>query len=114
MILLVERRRPFGIGTFSLLIVALGFAFNYAWGPDDFRFGYYLFHQMNWPIYSKGDEGLIIPTVITAIFWIPAIIIARKHNVHYGTKTASIVAGAMLIICFIGPLVTMLDWIVNS
>ncbi|PAF31341.1 hypothetical protein CHI14_12525 [Paenibacillus sp. 7516] len=111
---MVERRRPYGIGTFSLLIVALGFAFNYAWGPEDFRFGYYLFHQMNWPIYSKGDEGLVIPTVTTAIFWIPAVMIARKYDHHYGTRVAFNVARFMLIICFIGPLVIVLDWIVNS
>ncbi|MGF9697424.1 hypothetical protein [Paenibacillus sp. MABNR03] len=111
---MIQQRKPIGLGTFSLLVIALGFAFNYAWGPEDFRFSYYLFHQMNWPIYSNGNDGLHLPFVATAFFWVPAVVIARKYDYHYGTRVAFNVARFMLIFCILGPLVLVLNWIIHS
>lgn len=111
---MIKQRKPLGIGTLSLLVLAMGFAFNYGWGAENFRFGYYLFELLKLPIFSNGDQGLHLPFVATAIFWIPAVIIASKYRSHYGTRVVFNVAGFMLLLCIVGPVVNMVDRFVNS
>ncbi|APO44181.1 hypothetical protein C161_20752 [Paenibacillus sp. FSL R5-192] len=111
---MTTQRKPFGLGTLSLLILAMGFAFNYGWGEENFRLGYRLFELLNLPIYSNGDQGLHIPFVATAIFWIPTIWIAKKNRSHYGSSVACNVAAFMLVFCIIGPIITVVDWFVNA
>ncbi|MHA7580268.1 hypothetical protein ACX12E_07705 [Paenibacillus vandeheii] len=111
---MIQQRKPLGIGTVSLLLLVLGFAFNYGWGEQNFSFGYYLFEQLNLPIYSNGDQGLHFPFVAAAIFWIPAVIMAGKYRSHYGTSVTFNVAAFMLLLCIVGPVVDVVDRFVNS
>ncbi|MDN4600229.1 hypothetical protein P5G61_03240 [Paenibacillus sp. F6_3S_P_1C] len=94
---MIIQRKPLGIGTFSLLVLVLGFAFNFPWGPEKFKISHYLFNLLNLPIYSNGHQGFNIPFMVAIIFWLSSFLIARKYHSHYGTKVAYKVGGFMLI-----------------
>ncbi|MCZ1263273.1 hypothetical protein SAMN04487896_4718 [Paenibacillus sp. ov031] len=111
---MIQQRKPLGIGTLSLLVLAMGLAFNFPWGTEKVQISHYLFNLLNVPIYSNGDQGLHLPFVAAAIFWIPAVIIASKYRSHYGTKVAFNVAAFMLLLCIVGPVVNIVDRFVNS
>ncbi|WP_339240023.1 hypothetical protein MKX40_05455 [Paenibacillus sp. FSL R5-0517] len=111
---MTTQRKPLGFGTLSLLVLTMGLAFNFPWGKADFMISHYLFNLINIPIYSNGTQGLHIPFVVAALFWIPAFLIAKKYRAHYGTSVARNVAAFMLVFCIISPIITVVDWFVNA
>ncbi|MEK4370450.1 hypothetical protein MHI48_05685 [Paenibacillus sp. FSL H7-0942] len=111
---MTTQRKPFGLGTLSLLVLLMGLAFNFQWGKTNFMISHYLFNLINIPIYSNGTQGLHIPFVVAALFWIPAFLIAKKNRSHYGTSVSYNVAGFMLLLCIIGPVIPVIDWMVNG
>ncbi|PQP83078.1 hypothetical protein C0Q44_17225 [Paenibacillus sp. PCH8] len=111
---MITQRKPLGLGTLSLLVLAMGLAFNFPWGATKFMFSHYLFDFIHLPIYSNGTQGLHIPFVIAALFWIPTFLIARKYRAHWGTGVSYNVAGFMLLLCIIGPFIHVIDWMVNG
>ncbi|OMF62219.1 hypothetical protein MKY66_05515 [Paenibacillus sp. FSL R5-0766] len=111
---MTTQRKPLGLGTLSLLVLLMGLAFNFQWGKTNFMISHYLLNLINIPIYSNGTQGLHIPFVVAALFWIPTIWIAKKNRSHYGTSVACNVAAFMLVFCIIGPIITVVDWFVNA
>lgn len=75
---MITQRKPLGLGTLSLLVLLMGLAFNFQWGKTNFMISHYLFNLINIPIYSNGTQGLHIPFVVAALFWIPAFLLAKK------------------------------------
>ena len=110
---MTTQRKPLGLGTLSLLVLLIGIAFNFQWGTTNFMISHYLFNLINIPIYSNGTQGLHIPFVIAALFWIPAFLIA-KNSSRSGTSVSYNVAGFMLLLCIIGPVIPVIDWMVNG
>ncbi|WP_413375745.1 hypothetical protein [Paenibacillus taichungensis] len=94
---MIQQRKPLGIGTLSLLVLAMGLAFNFPWGTEKVKISHYLFNLLNLPIYSNGHQGFNIPFIVAIIFWLSSVLIARKYQTHYGTKVAYKVGGFMLI-----------------
>ncbi|MEK3706573.1 hypothetical protein MKY87_21255 [Paenibacillus sp. FSL R7-0198] len=111
---MTTQRKPLGLGTLSLLVLLMGLAFNFPWGKANFMISHYLFNLINMPIYSNGTQGLHIPFVVAALFWIPTFLIAKKYRAHFGTSVARNVAAFMLVFCIIGPIITVVDWFVNA
>lgn len=111
---MTTQRKPLGFGTLSLLVLTMGLAFNFPWGKANFMISHYLFNLINMPIYSSGTQGLHIPFIVAALFWIPAFLIAKKYRAHFGTSVARNVAAFMLVFCIIGPIITVVDWFVNA
>lgn len=94
---MIQKRKPLGIGTLSLLVLAMGLAFNFPLGTEKLQLSHYLFNLLNLPIYSNGHQGFHIPFIVAIIFWLSSVLIARKYHSHYGTKLAYKVGGFMLI-----------------
>lgn len=92
-----QRRKPIGMGTLALLVLAMGFAFNFQWGKEQFQFSHYLFDYLNWPIYSNGQQGVHLTFVAAIVFWAATVIIARKFHMNYGAKLAYRIGSFMLI-----------------
>ncbi|MEK4361968.1 hypothetical protein MKX68_05560 [Paenibacillus sp. FSL M8-0212] len=111
---MTTQRKPLGLGTLSLLVLLMGLAFNFPWGKANFMISHYLFNLINMPIYSNGTQGLHIPFVVAALFWIPTFLIAKKYRAHFGTSVSYNVAGFMLLLCIIGPVIPVIDWMVNG
>ncbi|QOS77230.1 hypothetical protein JNUCC31_20780 [Paenibacillus sp. JNUCC31] len=95
---MIQQRKPLGVGTLSLLVLAMGFAFNFSWGTEKVQISHYLFNLLDLPIYSNGHQGFHIPFMAAVIFWLSSVLIARKYHSHYGTKVAYKVGGFMLIL----------------
>ncbi|WP_405155496.1 hypothetical protein [Paenibacillus sp. FSL K6-0108] len=94
---MIQQKRPLGIGTLSLLVLAIGLVFNFPWGTEKVQISHYLFNLLNLPIYSNGHQGFHIPFIVAIFFWLSSVLIARKYQTHYGTKVAYKVGGFMLI-----------------
>ncbi|MDQ0171736.1 hypothetical protein [Paenibacillus tundrae] len=92
-----QRRKPIGMGTLALLVLAMGFAFNIQWGKEQFQFSHYLFDYLNWPIYTNGSQGFHLPFIAAIVFWVATVIIARKFQMNYGAKLAYRIGSFMLI-----------------
>ncbi|KQY91142.1 hypothetical protein ASD24_23785 [Paenibacillus sp. Root52] len=92
-----QQHKPIGIGTLALLVLTMGFAFNFPWGKEQFQVSYYLFQSLNWPIYSNGNQGVHLTFVAAIVFWVATVVIARKFHMNYGAKLAYRIGSFMLI-----------------
>ncbi|WP_338541908.1 hypothetical protein [Paenibacillus tundrae] len=92
-----QRRKPIGIGTLALLVLTMGFAFNFQWGKEQFQFSHYLFDYFNLPIYTNGSQGVHLTFVAAIVFWVTTVMIARKFHMNYGAKLAYRIGSFMLI-----------------
>ncbi|GKU79374.1 hypothetical protein [Paenibacillus sp. L3-i20] len=81
----MAQKKPIGYGSISLLLLLFGFLFNIPL-QNDFKISYLLFNILNLDIYSNGDVGIHYPVVASIIFWIPALLIAKKYPNDYGAS----------------------------
>lgn len=63
----MANQKTIGLGTASLLILALGFLFNFKFA-DGFMVSHYLFQQLNLSVYSNGETGFHYPFAAAIIF----------------------------------------------
>lgn len=93
-------KRPFGTGSFAIVVLTLGFLFNFKF-QNDFMLSLYLFKLFNWDIYTNETERYHIPFMAAIVFWLPAVIISRKYPNNFGTSLCYRVGGVMFILSII-------------
>ncbi|NIK21593.1 hypothetical protein FHS17_000760 [Paenibacillus lupini] len=93
-------KRSFGSGSFAIVILFMGFLFNFKF-QNDFMLSHYLFKLFNWDIYTNKSQGYHIPFMAASVFWLPAVIISKKHPDDFGTALCYKVGGVMLILSII-------------
>lgn len=62
---------------------------------------HYLFKLFNWDIYTNETDGYHIPFMAAIVFWLPAVIISKKHSNNFGAYFCYRVGGVMLILSII-------------
>ncbi|KAA1177510.1 hypothetical protein NYE25_28055 [Paenibacillus sp. FSL E2-8871] len=93
----VTIKRSFGTGSFAIVVLILGFLFNFKF-QNDFMLSHYLFKLFNWNIYTNETEGYHIPFMAAIVFWLPAVIISKKYPNNFGTTFCYRVGGVMLVL----------------
>ncbi|MBH5317811.1 hypothetical protein I6N90_08340 [Paenibacillus sp. GSMTC-2017] len=87
----MTEKKQIGYGSLSLVLLVLGFMFNYKFS-NDFIVSYSIFHALQLDIYSKGDEGIHYPVLASILFWIPALVVAKKYPNDFGAKLSQLFA----------------------
>lgn len=104
-------KKSFGYGSLSIVVLFLGFLFNFKF-QNDFMLSHYLFKLFNWDIYTNGSHGYHVPFMSAIVFWLPAVIISKKYPNDYGSSLCYKVGGLMLILSIIVFLVYLLATLV--
>lgn len=104
-------KRSFGYGSFAIVVLLLGFLFNFKF-QNDFMVSHYLFKLVNWDIYTNGSQGYHIPFMTAIVFWLPAVVISRRYPHDFGTSLCYKVGGVMLILSVIVLAVYLLGTLV--
>ncbi|RJE87004.1 hypothetical protein D3P07_17675 [Paenibacillus sp. 1011MAR3C5] len=107
----MTNRKTFGLGTAALFILALGFLFNYKFA-DGFMISHYLFQQLNLNIYSNGESGFHYPFIVSILFWLPAVLLSRKHRRNYGATISYKLGGVLLIVTSAVSVVFLVDYFI--
>ncbi|NBD24138.1 hypothetical protein [Paenibacillus glycinis] len=92
--------KSLGSGSFALVVLVLGFFFNFKF-QNDFMVSHYLFTLFGWDIYTNEGQGFHIPFMAAIAFWLSAVIISKKYPHDFGTTFSYRVGGVMLTISMI-------------
>lgn len=103
----MANQKTIGLGTASLLILALGFLFNFKFA-DGFMVSHYLFQQLNLSVYSNGETGFHYPFAAAIIFWLSAVLLARKFSQDYGAAISYKIGRFLLILSSVLSIVLLL------
>ncbi|MCU6710566.1 hypothetical protein M6D81_17880 [Paenibacillus sp. J5C_2022] len=106
------KKRPIGYGTLAILLLMMGFLFNWNFSKG-FVFSHYLFQLFDLKIYSIENRfGFHLPFMAAIIFWIPAVLVSKKYPNHYGADLSHRLGSFMLAISVIVFVFYLIDLII--
>ena len=86
------KQRRIGIGTISLVLVFLAIIWGLQWNDGSNISGVGVFVLKSIGLGNLVLWNLNMPYLFTYFFTIPAFVIGRKHNQHWGARTGQILS----------------------